>query len=585
MLLNPRTPIIVGFILIFFVVRMLWVYSPMPGNLSSPHARVEGMSTAENCSSCHHEEGLAEGCLHCHEEIAAQLSDRVGYHHYMLQEDEEIECGRCHAEHLGEGFMLVNEISWGAQNSRVFRHPHVEYSLEGKHDSLSCGECHEKKLEEPFALEDFASLTRRQTFLGLAQECVECHEDIHADGLSDSCDSCHGQEEFRPTTEFDHNQHFTLDGGHERLECAGCHRIPHRRSPPKPPPFPFHEVRGTTCAECHESPHVARFSDQCEGCHPGPEPLWAAALTTMPRELHALTGFDLADPHTDVDCELCHFPELSFKERYPDPSAPGYLRREDTCQGCHQDAHGGQFTEKYENCLDCHQRHSFTHTKFGQERHASVYPLSGAHKATSCIGCHLVDEASHVRQFIGTSTQCKVCHDNPHGAQFLQELSDGDCDACHNEATDTFSVHPFNHWKQTGYGLVGAHASTDCNSCHVETLRVGGDDTAFVRRYRETPTECASCHKDAHRGQFQEAGRTNCSACHASTSHWEETDFNHNTQARFPLEGAHTRVACSGCHQGVELEDGSQVVQYKPLGRECRDCHEIDAGSPTENVR
>ena len=40
--------------------------------------------------------------------------------------------------------------------------------------------------------------------------------------------------------------------------------------------------------------------------------------------------------------------------------------------------------------------------------------------------------------------------------------------------------------------------------------------------------------------------------------------------------GNHLGVACSQCHRPVVLEDKTVVVQYKPLGRECRDCHDID---------
>jgi hypothetical protein len=77
-----------------------------------------------------------------------------------------------------------------------------------------------------------------------------------------------------------------------------------------------------------------------------------------------------------------------------------------------------------------------------------------------------------------------------------------------------------------------------------------------------------------HRGQF--ATYPSCADCHTSNTTWQKVRFDHNTQSRFPLEGAHLGVACSQCHRAVVLEDKTVVVQYKPLGRECRDCHDID---------
>ncbi len=111
-----------------------------------------------------------------------------------------------------------------------------------------------------------------------------------------------------------------------------------------------------------------------------------------------------------------------------------------------------------------------------------------------------------------------------------------------------------------------------CNDCHVEH-RFPGNPPVLARRYGGTPKDCASCHKDVHHGQFRESGE--CSSCHVSSADWQVMEFDHDTQSRFPLLGVHATLSCAGCHRKVQLEDGSDVVHYRPMGRECGDCHEI----------
>lgn len=570
MFLNPRALLIIGTVLIFLLGGLLAMYSPVPGNLASAHASLSGMSTIGGCTRCHTGSGIAGGCLECHTEIDAQLKSGNGFHHFLLEGD--VECASCHREHMGEDFRLVNESSWGAQVFRAFRHPHVEFTLVGKHADLACESCHLRSLSEPFVLPAFADFPRPRSFLGLDQNCDTCHEDVHANGLSGDCATCHGQEAFRPPAHFNHADHFPLEGGHERLSCAECHVIPPPETPRARRPFPFHQVRGTTCSGCHDSPHRV-FVGNCDHCHLPLEPLWSSAVESITPKIHELTGFRLNPPHSEVACEDCHPRELPFAERYHDPHAPGYLRGQDTCQGCHGDVHDGQFLERSRQCLDCHQRLRFVPSTFGHTAHASVYPLTGAHEAVACNACHRMDQERQVRRFVGTSTRCRECHRNPHGRQFLDRIESRDCTACHRRNVDTFRIRPFDHKARTGHALEGAHASADCTGCHVEVLEPFGGVFERVRRYEGTPTLCSGCHKDVHRGQFQHYGEESCSVCHGSFSSWTDIRFDHDTQSRFPLGGAHATLECSRCHLLVALEDGTDLVQYRPLGRECNDCH------------
>lgn len=548
-------------------------YYPLPGELSRPHARVPDISDPRNCKSCHHEAGLSAGCLGCHEEIAAQLAAGSGFHPFILK-GRTAECHVCHMEHRGRGHLLVNEGSWAGQDPREFRHGHTEFALRGRHSSLACDECHEKKRAAPITLSRFPDYPRERTFLGLQQECSFCHEDVHTGGLSKDCASCHGQDGFRPATGFDHSPHFALEGGHGRLPCRDCHLLPEVTHPGSREILPFDRVRGTRCGECHVSPHRAPFARDCESCHGDPSRAWAAGTDAMTPDLHAVTGFRLSAAHAAVACEKCHDPGLIYEERYPGPALAGSFRTENTCEGCHADAHRGQFTESHEHCVDCHEKTRFLPSAFGLAKHESVFPLTGSHRAVPCISCHANDEASGVRTFAETPRECKGCHRDPHGGQFRRELVAGDCTTCHEKTSDSFAISSFDHDARTDYPLVGAHSGARCGDCHL-VGEIAGAPGSPTRVYRGTTAECSACHRDVHRGQLRRRGETICGGCHSSSFQWSETVFDHSTQSRFALDGAHEKVPCRGCHLPVQLADGEVIIQFKPLGTECGDCHEI----------
>lgn len=605
MLQNPRAPLYFGTIMILgFAAYLAWYY-PTPGDLSQAHAQLEHLSVLKGCTECHSSTGLADGCLGCHEEIGSQLKSGKGLHHHLLS-GKKIECSRCHQEHNGLHFGLTGPSAWEGKNQQDFQHPHVAFRLVGAHSELLCSDCHKVKGRKPFALSKFPAIWRAHTFLGLRQDCIDCHEDIHAGGFSPACDECHGQNVFRPATSFDHGKFYPLEGGHARVACEGCHILPEptvplslspgaevpssvpaaavvspfvpsrgaaQKAPDGKPFLPFDRVRGTFCINCHKTPHREGWSNDCEVCHPKDASPWGVGTKGVTRDVHAVTGFRLEAPHDNVECAKCHPPGVAFEKRYPDPQTTGYLRGEDNCQGCHHDVHGGQFIGKYPKCLDCHERHRFLPAHFGLQEHG-VFPLTGAHAAVECRLCHKVEEGSSARKFAGVERVCKACHENPHGGQFSKELLAGDCDSCHKKSAETFLIQPFDHAVLAHFELTGAHAKASCKDCHHELeLKPEGDATALVRVYRGTDTKCSACHSDPHRGQFAKDGQTLCESCHSSSSAWKEVSFDHQTQSRFPLDGAHSKVKCEGCHPTRKLPDGKTIVQYKPLGAECEDCH------------
>ncbi len=569
---DPRGPILFGVGMLLLMGCFIALNHPMPGALSSPHSNIHESTKLSSCSTCHSEQGLAQGCLDCHEEIQDQLDQNMGFHHFLLKE-KEIQCANCHMEHLGKDFKITNLKSWRGVDPQFFRHEHVEFQLVGQHNKLDCIQCHNEEFQGKFQLSDYKNVKRTQSFLGLNQECISCHEDIHSGGLSKNCESCHDQNAFNPASKFDHGLHFPLTGAHTKLSCQSCHEIAESGTSERLE-HPFGAVKGTQCHQCHNSPHLVDLAPNCETCHLTTDTTWTQALEVMTAKHHKETSFPLESPHHEVSCEKCHESELEYLQKYPSIHQLGYNRQPETCNGCHQDVHGGQFDDRYSQCTDCHSDQHFIPSNFGHSLHAKVYPLTAPHKAVSCLHCHDQQSENKVVQFAGTPRSCKSCHENPHGKQFQNELLNGDCSHCHSEEHQNFKIVPFDHFAQTGYLLDGAHLEADCSRCHPSEKNETSKQTqSSIVKYRGISQKCSSCHDDYHQGQFEKS--QTCDSCHTSRSSWKKIDFDHNTQSKFHLDKTHAKVDCKSCHPQITAKDGSKLTQFKPLGMECQDCHEL----------
>jgi hypothetical protein len=124
------------------------------------------------------------------------------------------------------------------------------------------------------------------------------------------------------------------------------------------------------------------------------------------------------------------------------------------------------------------------------------------------------------------------------------------------------STSSFDH-NRTGFPLLGAHAQTDCQSCH------------FGGVFQGTPRQCALCHVQGSRRAvtFKPANhvQTNqpCELCHTNTVAW--------TGARFQHSGV-VSGACTQCHNG-------SMAPGKPAGHvfttaSCDTCHRTTAWIP-----
>lgn len=135
-----------------------------------------------------------------------------------------------------------------------------------------------------------------------------------------------------------------------------------------------------------------------------------------------------------------------------------------------------------------------------------------------------------------------------------------ECSLCHIGRTwhlikDDFQ---FEHAKETGVPLTGAHEKAECLRCHNDRGPAG----VFHRR------GCVGCHGDVHEGQL---GR-HCESCHGDIN-WlaKEAIVQHN-RTRFALIGAHAAAACFRCHPGAAAKN------FKRADTSCESCHQEELG-------
>ncbi|MCO4762610.1 MAG: hypothetical protein KC502_13950 [Myxococcales bacterium] len=164
------------------------------------------------------------------------------------------------------------------------------------------------------------------------------------------------------------------------------------------------------------------------------------------------------------------------------------------------------------------------------------------------------------------------------------------CGLCHVAAG--WEVIPkrinFDH-DRTGVPLTGAHATAPCVGCH-KTQQAGHTKKNVPRR---VPRDCASCHKDSHRGEQGTA----CESCHTTRSWKTPRRFDKHADGRFPLSGVHAVVACSSCHRNQARNQfrgtpstcdachrktalGIFSFDHKPLRMGCNQCHSTFGWAP-----
>ncbi len=525
-----------------------------PGDLSRPHAQLEGL---KNCTECHAlgKKVTAEKCLACHKILKERIDSNQGLH---ANPDYQT-CQKCHVEHQGRDFDLI----WWENGKEKFDHRKTGYLLEGKHQSLKCDECHRpQNMQNQAALTDQKKDLQR-TFLGLTERCLSCHRDEHRGQFTDDCLNCHTMQGWKPAARFDHAQsRFPLTGRHQKVDCEKCHPpVTDHRFTADSSYVRFTGLSYQNCTACHEDVHRNRFGPNCESCHS------TAGWTQYNRQKfdHSTTRYPLRGKHRNVACEGCHKPGepltgVAFQQ----------------CGDCHRNYHQGQFSAAYARkaCDECHSVEGFSPAQFTIQQHDRTdFQLEGAHLAIPCIACHEKihnrDGSETVRFQFGTNT-CSECHRDVHKGIAGKYLTASGCQACHTASG--WREMDYDHSK-TDFPLEGRHRSATCRKCHLP------EDSPYAPerlKFAGISSRCEDCHQDAHLGQFaqQTSGEpdvTRCSRCHTPKD-WLAEKFDHNRDAAFKLEGAHRYVKCSGCHPDFEKR-GKRYTRFKPLDSACSSCH------------
>ncbi|HZF30237.1 MAG TPA: cytochrome c3 family protein [Gammaproteobacteria bacterium] len=310
------------------------------------------------------------------------------------------------------------------------------------------------------------------------------------------------------------------------------------------------------CESCHESNDKQNQAQLCFSCHTAVRDDVAASSGFHGRdsEVKGKQCYNCHAEHEGRDAKIVKLDPKAFEHSHTDFPLTG-AHRDTSCTTCH--VAGKAYRETPQLCSGCHSRDDPHAGALGAA--CGTCHAAAAWKQTTfdhsktrfpLLGMHggAACGACHAEQrFAGTPTDCAACHrtDDVHKGR-----NGAQCAGCHTPSA--WPVQRFDHVGKTGFALRGAHERLACQSCHVKNLEAA------------LPKTCVGCHQktDPHAGRLG----TSCGDCHSSSA-WRDTGFDHATVAKFPLVGKHATLACQTCHaNGVDA----------PLGRECASCHADD---------
>lgn len=402
-------------------------------------------------------------------------------------------CANCHRDpHEGRfGNQCVDchsPAGWGRVDRAGFDHSRTRFPLRGRHQNLSCTACHQ------------GGATRTKLSFG---SCSDCHRDPHQGRLGSSCASCHDPASWQKVDRgtFDHDRtRFPLRGEHAAVACSSCHTSGRETQ----------DLRFGSCEDCHGDPHLGQLqrtaggssTGACADCHT----VEGFLPSTFTVEDHQRSSFPLDGAHLAIPCVDCHLPvepealpgglSMLSARRQAERSGQALktvtrFRFSDTsCPACHGDPHDGQ-TASAGSCTACHSTASWAMTgsaSGGTFDHAATgFPLDGGHARLACSACHGEGSsgssaAAALPDFSTASSACASCHRDPHfgseppSAKARQPVS---CALCH--VTADWRRTSFDHARDAGFNLEGAHQRLTCADCH-------GSGRSPL------PTTCEGCH-------------------------------------------------------------------------------------------
>jgi Cytochrome c7 and related cytochrome c/Class III cytochrome C family len=376
----------------------------------APAGRMRDAST--ECGSCHrdrdvHEQRLGSACGDCHSQSTWQdaVFDHSSTGYTLTGAHVDVACGDCHQRNRFDqaspdcvNCHAVDDTHAGSRGLRCgschntsswdrtgFDHEaQTGFALQAGHSGLACGDCHARSDHT----DDFSA------------GCAACHavDDLHQGRLGTACADCHNAIAWS-SAQFDHGETgFPLLETHAVLNCTACHKA---------------DVRtplASECRSCHafDDVHEGGLVEDCGACHS--QSAWQGPV----RFDHDLTDFPLLGLHAVAPCSSCHADNR-------------FRTAGQKCSSCHSDddPHEGTLGER---CEACHTSNSWAASAFD---HAdTAFPLTGAHRDTTCNACH-TDTAATAASAPST---CGACHrtDDIHDGQFGLE-----CGSCHTTTSFT----------------------------------------------------------------------------------------------------------------------------------------------------
>ncbi len=551
----------------------------------------------------------AANCATCHNTVSwtTAIFDHSATGFPLTNGHANVPCASCH---INNNYNLTSGACQNCHMTEYNQTNNPPHSTSGaQFQPQNCSTCH-----NTIAWADITSFNHASTGFALVgthmsptpTACAACHVNNNYNITTADCMSCH-QSAWNSTQTLGGNvpNHVAANFPTTASACSTCHSITvwangvFDHSTTGFPLTNSHQLapagKVTACTQCHVGGNynLTSANTDCYGCH---QTDWTSTQTmggNVPNHVsagfptalcsqchdtitwtdstfnHNTTGFALVGTHATTPCAQCH-----VNGNYSLTSA------NTDCMSCHQTAWnttqtlGGNvpnhvaanFPTTASACSTCH---SITVWANGVFDHSTTgFPLTNSHqmapagKVAACTQCHVGGNYA----LTSANTDCYGCHQTDWtstqtmGGSVPNHVSAGFptslCSQCHD--TITWLDSTFNH-ANTGFALVGTHATTPCAQCHVSnnySLTSANTDcmschTAAFNSTNPPPSSSVPNHVTANFPTTAAA----CSGCHTITV-WADGKFDHSTTG-WPLTGGHIVPtpnggvqACTDCHVG-----------------------------------
>ncbi|UCF66429.1 MAG: hypothetical protein JSV80_11600 [Acidobacteriota bacterium] len=226
-------------------------------------------------------------------------------------------CAACHIDpHAGrysldgprpteKGCLACHDHS-AFRPSRIDVAAHQTYSfpLRGAHLAVPCQACH-KELDRPTASETLLMAVYEVSPLRFdadRRRCRDCHETPHGVQFEQredggACQSCHGENSFRPANRFDHDDksRFPLKGAHRQVKCEKCHASVNDESGRA---MVVYRPIASECRRCHAAEDLGPLAQDTDRDVPSSTISTSRTRSPSPHSLgghHDPKGFETAD--------------------------------------------------------------------------------------------------------------------------------------------------------------------------------------------------------------------------------------------------------------------------------------------------